>query len=229
MVQGIFHGQSRAEFLPRNSAVLKAVLQEAFEGGKESPAEKNDGLTSFQQMQIVGAVVDEIGKANQHQGEMVLAKYLYLLYRIYGIQCGLRFKKSHFGPYDPTLRRLTNNRTYFIHSGQTNRQTIGLQNTDKLFKYPNPQVDEVRTHFPEILSTFSAYKKPEERAHKVELLATVLKAIEDSGKSDPESVYSEMKDWKTDREKTGYASKAQMFPEQEIAACIEFSRKKGWI
>ncbi|MDR2480065.1 MAG: restriction endonuclease subunit S, partial [Treponema sp.] len=159
--------------------LMQAVLREAFES-TESQKQDNSGkqITKFQQMQIVGAVIDEINRVHQHQGEMIIAKYLYILEYVYKIKTGFTFQKWHFGPYDISLKKIINNPTYFTRSGKYVFQTVGIKNQDKLFKYPNRQVEEIRNNFPKILEIFRAYKTSSDRDRKIELLACVLKIIE---------------------------------------------------
>jgi type I restriction enzyme S subunit len=222
----------------------QSVLREAFGEGKESkPVESvpfveiyskinreiAEPISPFQQMQIIAAVIDEVDKVNQHQGEMVIAKYIYISEFVYKIRTGFNFKKWHFGPYDPKIKKLVNNRRYFRFVGKGKYQTISLQNTEQLFSYNNQQVDLIREKFPEILKVFNNYTRPELRSYKVELLASVLKAIEDSMNSNIDFIYNEFENWKTDREQTGFCSKAEKFSRDEVKKCLEFVKGKGWI
>jgi type I restriction enzyme S subunit len=187
---------------------------------------KKQTLNSFQLLQIVAAVVDENNKAGQHYGEMIVAKLLYILWYVYKIDTGFRFKKEQFGPYDPKLKKVVNNETYFT---RTKFQTFEVKNSEKLFLYPNQKVAQIRQNLPELLGEFSKYTNLSMRSNKIELLASVLKVVEDSGVSDVQSVYNGFKEWATDKAKTGFSTKAEKFSEAEVARCLKFAREKGWV
>jgi hypothetical protein len=67
------------------------------------------------------------------------------------------------------------------------------------------------------------------RLNKIELLASVLKVVEDSGLSDVQSVYNGFKEWDTDKVKTGFSTKAEKFSESDVNGCLKFARDKGWV
>ncbi|ULQ61047.1 restriction endonuclease subunit S [Brucepastera parasyntrophica] len=201
--------------------LMQAVLREAFE--------EKVAITPFQQMQLIATVIDTLENHNQHQGEMIIAKYLYILSFVSHIKTGFKFQKWHFGPYDPNIKKLINNRTYFSRQGKAGLETYRVSQKETLFKYPNPIVAEANNKLPEIIKIFSSTKNIEKRDHKIELLATVLKTIEDSKKTNPKDIYYEMAKWQTDQKLTGFISKAEKFSEQEVSDCIKFVTNKGWV
>ncbi|MBN2442969.1 MAG: restriction endonuclease subunit S [Spirochaetales bacterium] len=211
--------------------LMKTVLKEAFEVPtlqKETVQSEKKPLTPFQQMQIIGALIKQLEANSMRQGEMVLAKYLYLLSFVYGIKTGFSFKKWHFGPYDPVIRKLTGNRTYFKKQGTAGFETIGLVNEGELLKYSNKQVSAVNKNVGNLIDLFKGYSASE-RNNKIELMASVLKVVEDNGVQTVDGVYQGLKDWKTDKPKTGYANKAKKFSREKVAKCLEFMKKKGWV
>ena len=217
--------------------LMKAVLREAFEGDKEvsevpsnlEKSEKTQKVTPFQQMQLIATVIDILENYSQHQGEMIIAKYLYILAFVSHMHTGFQFKQWHFGPYDSAIKKRINNRNYFSRHGKKGFETYSVLKKETLFKYSNSMVAEAENTLPGIVEIFSGTRDVEKRDHKIELLATVLKTMEDSGKTEPEEVYYEMAKWQTDPELTGFTSKAEKFSEQEVANCIKFVKKEGWI
>lgn len=224
--------------------LMQAILREAFEDQKspsvnpEFPVSvesissalstSEPELNNFKKLQVLGSVIEILAEQRQAQGEMILAKYLYLLHFIYKINAGFQFKKWHFGPYDPEIKKVSNNRGYFRKTGKTGYETISVLNKERLFKYDNRVVQQIRENLPDIVSIFGKYKNPEERSHKIELLASVLKVIEDTDKSDLDSVYYEFARWTTDEKKTGFTSKAEKFSEEEVEKVLGFIKKQKW-
>jgi hypothetical protein len=211
--------------------LLQNILKDAFEGPevKQEICKGEEQIKPFEQMQLIGAVISALDAYNQNQGEMIIAKYLYILAFITKMDIGFKFRKWHFGPYDPQIKRRISNRKFFFKHGKAGYETYSVINQEILFKYPSQLVTDAKNTLPEIVHLFAGEKNVFKRDHRIELLATVLKVIEDSGKSSADEVYSEMTLWKTDKNITGFVSKAEKFSKDEASKCLEFVKKQGWI
>ncbi len=121
---------------------------------------------------------------------MATAKYVYLIEKVFGVPIYKEYRRLHLGPYSPEIKKNIFNKTYFSHT----TSGIDVLNGDKLFKYPVPNKQIIETAIDEISATFSKYSPPV-RSHKVELLATVCKVIEDIGSTELASVRQSMKEW----------------------------------
>lgn len=224
--------QTIDESLKKAEQLKQSILKKAFEGKlikNEIEEEKEKELTPFQLMQIVGAIINNLEEYNIHKGEMIIAKYLYLLQKLYGIRIGLKYGRWHFGPYAPKLKKLlTSPQGFFQQVGKGTKSYYAIKKKEQLFKYRNNLVAEVNEHFPKLIELFSKAKDSAKRDHKIELLATVSKIIEDFETLDHDSVYERMSEWETNKEITGYCNKAEKFSKDETMNCIEFIKKKEW-
>lgn len=177
-------------------------------------------LTKFQKMQIIGALIYNLELNNQRYGEMILAKYLYLADRLLRITTGLKYRQWHFGPYDPEIKKLINSKNGYFTRDKNG--CYSLVKKESLLKYPNQEVELINKKFSTLAELFNRYKKPDERKNKIELLASVCKVIEEKRSVNEIEVLNGMKEWKTDKQKTGFENKGDKFSEKEILKSIQF-------
>lgn len=187
------------------------------------------GVTALQQTQMIGAVIDVLVDHKDPRGEMMIAKYLYLLTVVVGVSTGFHFKRWHLGPYDLAIKDRLSDGTYFQKGGKEGWETFSLLRREELFRNAPSQVAEIRTHFPELSKALSRWNAVTPENRKVELVATVLKCVQDSGKQDLASVREEMRRWEIDFTLTGHGTKAEKFSEAEVRACLDFLRERGWM
>lgn len=220
------------EAFNRAQNIQQSLLQKAFQGelvteSKESVATTKTKVDWFKLKQIIGVIIRDLGQKSTLRGEMVLAKFTYLLQELYGANAGLQFKKHNFGPYNPAIKKAIlasafNKDKFFKVSGSGNAQVYALgKNSDKLFKYESEEVRNAESGMVELMKKIA--KLPSE---KIELLATVCKIIQDSQSIDPDVIWEEMNNWKT--EKRDSANKADLFDQDSVDKCLGFIKTQGW-
>ena len=220
--------ESINESLKQAEALRQSILKKAFSGNllKETVQEKvyKSKNQYFFQMQIIGKVASISKKNKIEHGEMTIAKYAYLADKLFGIPTGFEFNRWHLGPYPPAIKKVVNNKQYFQRSGNH----IEVVNESTLFKSTNDYTPLIDDAVSSLVSIFSKYKTPAERAHKTELLATICKVIEDIETTDLMLVRASMKEWKIDLKTSSFKNKAEKFSEDETKSCIGFIVSKGW-
>ena len=220
--------QTIDENLKKSETLRQSILKKAFEG-KLIPGGQVKKLTPFQIMQVVGAIIKNLEEYRIRKGEMIIAKYLYLLEKLYEIKIGFNYKQWHFGPYSSELKKILHSKNgLIIKAGSGNKSYFTIIKHQSLFKYHNTLVDEVNKNFPELIELFAKYKDAGIKDLKVELLATVCKVIEDNKELNSDNIHKKMFEWKTDKDITGYANKAEKFNKAETERCINFIIKQGW-
>lgn len=222
--------ESITHSLQQAHALKQSILKKAFEGKLVTTAKphKVSTVDYFKQVQVVAATLLAIKKTGKiiPEGEMAFAKGLYLIDRIYGVNTGLNYKRWHLGPYAPELKKIINNKQYFIKP--TNGQTwLSLKSIDTVLKYNNPELGKVENAVSRLNAIFQKYSASE-KSHKIELLATVCKVIEDIQSTDIDAVWQSMESWEINLPKTVFKTKAQKFTKEETSNCINFIVKNGW-
>ena len=213
--------------LEKAESLRQSILKQAFEGKLVKPV--SNKINNFETIQMLARVIQNLEQNKLYQGEMIIAKFLYLVIKLNGIQTNLKFKPWHFGPYSPNIKKLLHSRSgYFIHKGNKDKGYYTLSKREQIFKYAKPSFGLIDASFQELMKIFSKYKDNKTRNDKIELLATVCKVIEDTHYSEPEKVYSSMGQWKTDKEITGFNNKAEKFNLIETTKCLALIKEKGW-
>lgn len=218
--------ESISQSLQQAEALRQSILKKAFEGKLLNGMLVTNQMpknTYFYQMQVLGLIAQASKKHEIVHGEMTLAKYAYLVDKIYKVPTYFVYNKWHLGPYSPGIKKIVRNRTYFTRVAGS----INVINDSKLFKYRNPYANQIVEAIDELADIFSKYPF-NERAHKTELLATLCKVIEDSQTLDLKRIRSLMKDWKVDLQTTSIRNKAEKFSEEETKNCLSFIQAKGW-
>lgn len=199
---------------------LVAMLESVFDSPC-IPIERvlvKDNRWWFALKQGIGSVLDKLSKTQYERGEMVIAKYMYLLQEVYKVPFGLQFVKHQFGPYDPDIKKAIlgssfNKDKFFTVKGSGVKQVYSLgMKSDTLMKYSSDILTSAQSSLDELMQ-YTANAK----SRDIERLATVCKIIQDSQSNDERVVINEMKAWKNDK-----------FPPEEVRKTLAFVHQKGW-
>ncbi|MFY0683822.1 MAG: restriction endonuclease subunit S [Balneola sp.] len=222
--------QTIKENLQRAEALRQSILKKAFDGEllKEEIKEEQLEITPFQQMQMIGVLVDILKEEyDMAYGEMALAKFLFLVDRLKKYRTGFNFKDWHWGPYDPEIRKRLTSRNGFFKKNTAAHSVIELkQNKEKLFKYELENRTSLESGVREIADIISKFKKRKKTSRQLELLATVVKVVENESTIELKAVRDGMSNWKTP--KTDFKNKSEKFSEDETSKCLKFIKKQGW-
>lgn len=217
--------ESIKDSLQQAETLRQSILKQAFEGKLviDKPIEISKPKNIyFHQMQVLGMIA-KASKAKQiWHGEMTLAKYTYLVDRIYNIPTHYEFERLHLGPYPIAMKKAINKEYFKIVN-----YNIDVVNEQKLFKYKNSFKEQLINAVNDLADIFSQFK-PKDRAHKTELLATVCKVIEDIKSTDIKKVRESMKQWKVNLKTSSFKNKAEKFSEFDTKKCLEFIIENGW-
>jgi type I restriction enzyme S subunit len=163
------------------------------------------------------------------QGEMALAKDLYLIDRIFDVNTGYSYAKHNWGSFDPTFKQTINNKQYFVKKNFNKSKACywDLKDNGTLLDKISAEMKEQIKFGIELLhnKVFYQYtygKKPEMK----ELFATVLKCIEDTKSTELSVIREEMKRWKTPKQ--DFSDKAAKFSEQQTKEALDVILKEGW-
>ena len=208
----------------------QSILQQAFEGNLvknvveakvvEMYKPKNE---YFYQCQILATVIRASNKRNIQHGEMTLAKTAYLIDKIFDIPTYYDYKQWHLGPYAPAMKKAINKKDFF----NIQNNNISLAEGNKLFQYDNPNIALTENAIDELSDILLKYNS-KDRPHKIELLATVCKVVEDIKTTTFALVREAMINWKIDLKKTAFKHKAEKFSDLETERCLQFIVGKGW-
>lgn len=213
--------------LQQAEVLRQSILKKAFEGKLIKPQAKpvyKPKNVYFYQMQVLGKIAAASKEKGISHGEMTIAKYAYLVDKIYRIPTYYDYKRWHLGPYPPEIKKAINNSKFF----SKNSNGIEVTDIETLNKYQNPYTDQLQSAIDDLSSIFLPYQS-KNRSHQIELLATVCKVIEDIQSADLEVVRASMAEWKIDLPTTHFKSKAEKFSEEEIKKCLDMINEKGWI
>ena len=163
------------------------------------------------------------------QGEMALAKDTYLIDKIAGLNTGFTFAQHNWGSYDPTFKKIINNKQYFVRRNFENSKAtyFDLNDNEKLIdKIPDIIKESVRKTIEELDKKVFGKYHWHQKAEMKELYATVLKCIEDTQSIDLAVIRQTMKDWKTPKQ--DFPDKAAKFSEAQTKEALYLIVKEGW-
>lgn len=219
--------------LQQAETLKQSILKKAFEGKLVAAvAEQKETKVIplykpkneyFYQMQLLGIVAKASKQKQIEHGEMTLAKYAYLMDKVYNIPTYYEYNRWHLGPYPPIIKKAINNKQYFKKSGNH----IEVLNEKTLFNSTNPYTEKIQSAVNELSNIFSKYSS-KERSHKTELLATVCKVIEDIQSTNLKAIRQSMAEWKINLKDKKHKTKAEKFNEPETEKCLAFIKEKGW-
>lgn len=175
----------------------------------------------FYQTQVVAAIIN-VSKQNKiSHGEMTLAKFSYLLDKVYKVPTLFQYDRWHLGPYPKEMKKVVNNKKFF--KIQNNEVTVIPQKKEYNFQFQK-QVEAAVTDLASILNQY----KGKARSRQTELLATVCKVVEDIQSMDLKAVRKSMKQWPIELKGEKFKNKAEKFGEEETKASLSMLRSKGW-
>lgn len=219
--------------LQQAETLKQSILKKAFEGKLVSAVmEQREAKVIplykpkneyFYQMQLLGLVAKASKQKQIEHGEMTLAKYAYLIDKVYEVPTYFSYSRWHLGPYAPTIKKVINNKQYFKKLGNH----IEVVDEKTLFNSTNPYTEIMQSAINDLTNIFSKYST-RERSHKTELLATVCKVIEDIQSTDLNAIRQSMAEWKIDLKDKKHNTKAEKFNELETEKCLAFIKEKGW-
>jgi type I restriction enzyme, S subunit len=175
----------------------------------------------FYQTQLVAAIINASNKHKITHGEMTLAKYTYLVDKIYGVPTYFNYERLHLGPYPKEMKKIVNNRKFF--KIQNNEVSVVAQKKEYNFEFQQQMENAIA----ELASLFSQYNG-KKRSHQTELLATVCKVVEDIKSADLRAVRESMKNWPIDLKTSKFKNKAEKFSEEETRFTLNILVKRNW-
>jgi type I restriction enzyme S subunit len=218
--------ESINQSLQQAEALRQSILKKAFSGELITEVEeavfkpKNE---HFYQMQVLALIAKASKEKQISHGEMTIAKYAYLIDKLYNVPTHYQYNRLHLGPYPIAMKKAINNKEYF----KITNYNIDLINEKNLFKNGNPYQDQIVSAIDDLSKIFLNYSG-KERSHKTELLATVCKVIKDIKSTDLKDVRKSMMEWEIKLKTTTCKNKADKFTETETKKCLEFIVQKGW-
>jgi type I restriction enzyme S subunit len=222
-----------SQSLQQAETLRQSILKKAFEGSLITTVDEQREAKViplykpkneyFYQMQLLGIVAKTSKQKQIEHGEMTLAKYAYLIDKVYDVPTYFNYNRWHLGPYPPTIKKVINNKQYFKKSGNH----IEVLNEKTLFNSTNPNTAKMQSAVNDLTDIFSKYNT-KERSHKTELLATVCKVIEDIQSTNLKAIRQSMAEWKINLKDEKDKTKAEKFNEAETEKCLAFIKEKGW-
>jgi type I restriction enzyme, S subunit len=179
------------------------------------------GKSYFHQAQLVAAIVKASKKHKITHGEMTLAKYTYLIDKLYGVPTYFNYECLHLGPYPKEMKKIVNNKKFF--NIQNNEVSVVPQEKEYNYQFQR-QVEEAVA---ELASLFSQHKG-RERSHQTELLATVCKVVEDIRSTNLKEVRESMKNWRIYLKTSKFKNKAEKFTNTETKDTLKLLFDRGW-
>ncbi len=212
--------------LQEAEALRQSILKRAFEG--KLIAEERATLfvpanVYYYNVQTLAHILRASQEVEISHGEMTIAKYTYILNKLFAIPVFYNFERANLGPYAIEMKKAIKNKKFF---SKTDRG-IEIVNPNKLLTTDYPFRGQVHDAVNELSKIFSKYKG-KERSHKTELLATVCKVVEDIQTLDFSEVRKSMKEWKIELKNSRFKNKAEKFDEAETQRCLEFIIGRGW-
>jgi hypothetical protein len=175
----------------------------------------------FYQTQLVAAIVNASKKNKISHGEMTLAKYTYLVDKLYRVPTYFDYERWHLGPYPKEMKKVVNNKKFF--KIQNNEVSVVPQKKEYNYEFKQQVEDAIA----DLASVFNQYKG-QERSHQTELLATVCKVVEDIQSTDLKKVRESMKEWPIELKGGKFKNKAEKFGEDETKSILFLMSIKGW-
>lgn len=201
-----------------------AILDYAFQGKLiVVPATKKSNQTqTFGLLQAVGAIIEGYSRTKYRFGEMVTAKYAFLLQHVFQVPLGIQFQNQSFGPYDKSIKKAVYagiKQHYFVKD-KHGALVLG-DKASRILDSKYGLVTQVRAGMEQLTQHLK-----NATGHKVELLATVCKSIMDTGSTDFSVIKKHFEDWVTPEQ--AFATKADKFSDTEINNCIKFIMQQKW-
>lgn len=187
---------------------------------------KND---NFYKIQNVYAVLYANKLINVQQGEMALAKDMYLVDRIAQVNTGFSYAQHNWGSFDPAFKKTINNTQYFAKCYFPNSKAYYCDTADDgylLAKIPNELKAKAKATIAELHNKIFKNYFGTKKAEMKELYATVLKCIEDTQSTDFAIIRQAMKNWETPKQ--SFPNKAAKFSEQQTKGALSVIIKEGW-
>ena len=209
-----------------------SVLDSAFKGKLKRASINNEKEVvnwAYYQMQIIGASIQANRQDNIAQGEMAIAKDMYLLDRLYGINTKMNFVNHSWGPFAPEIKKRINNKQYFGRKNFPNSKAtyVAVKNeTQLLGKIDTTLRESIYQGIQDLNAKVFLKVEKYHIADRKELLATVLKCIEDTKSTDIDTIRNAMTNWKIKQGK--FKTKADKFTENETVRVIQFIKKMKW-
>ncbi|NHM04855.1 restriction endonuclease subunit S [Flavobacterium celericrescens] len=220
------HYQNKLEALQR---LKNSVLESAFKGEFKKEQKAKTFNLAFYQMQLIGLSIEANKYDNIPQGEMAIAKDMYLLDRLFQVPTKMNFANHNLGPFAPEIKKGITNKTHFDKKNFPNSQAtyVVTKNEEELFKTVSADLkSQVFNGISELNRKLFSKISPYKRAEAKELFATVLKCIEDTQSTDLPTIREAMKNWKI---KIGqFKTKFDKFPEPNTQLVIKFIVKENW-
>lgn len=226
--QLIQHYKSKLKSLQE---LKKSVLDSAFKGKlrRENTKPKKEFNLAFYQMQLIGLSIQANKQNNIVQGEMAVAKDIYLLDRLYDVNTKMKFVNHSWGPFAPEIKKRVTNKQYFGRKNFPNSQATYLDNINEELLLEKVDINIKQQIFKAIqdLNTKLFLKVTKYRIAEVkELLATVLKCIEDVQNTELSTIRQAMQNWKIKQGK--HKTKAEKFTEPDTEKILQFITKEKW-
>lgn len=222
----LLHYQNKLEDLQR---LKNSVLESAFKGEFKKEQKAKTFNLAFYQMQLIGLSIEANKFDNIPQGEMAIAKDMYLLDRLFQVPTKMNFANHNLGPFAPEIKKGITNKTYFGRKNFPNSQAtyVITQNEAELFKTVSAELkSQVFNGISELNSKLFSKVSPYKRAEAKELFATVLKCIEDTQSTELSTIREAMRNWKI--EIGQFKTKADKFTEPNTQLVIKFIVKENW-
>lgn len=221
MEEGIEAGLKQAE------ALRQSILKKAFEGKlikQQSVAVYTPKNISFYRMQVVGQILVGFRVRGLTFGEVGCAKTTYLIEKIFAVPIFNKYTRWHWGPFTSEIKKTLGTKYFKIEKNKT----IKVLDEEKLLEYSHPFKEMIEAGVEKLAGVFNRYSDAKVRLHKVELLATVCKVIEDIQCTDFAEIRQSMKEWSIDWPGVDFANKAEKFDATETKDCLEFIKNQGW-
>ncbi len=223
----IQHYQNKLKAL---QALKNSVLDSAFKGKlRKTKIAVKQPNHAFLQMQLIGLSIYANKKDNIAQGEMAIAKDMYLLDRLYGVDTKMKFVNHSWGPFAPEMKKRINNKQYFNRKNfpNSNATYVDVQNEETLLGKVSEDLaiqinDGIKDLNDKLFLKVTKYK----RAETKELLATVLKCIEDTQSVELSNIREAMSSWKIKQGQ--FKTKAEKFSQSACQKMLQFIIKNGW-
>lgn len=190
------------------------------------PTAKND---NFYKIQNVYAVLYANKLINVQQGEMALAKDMYLVDRIAQVNTGFTYAQHNWGSFDPAFKKTINNTQFFAKCYFPNSKAYYCDTADNgylLAKIPSELKEKAKATIAELHNKIFKNYFGSKKAEIKELYATVLKCIEDIQNTDFAIIRQAMKNWKTPKQ--SFSDKATKFSEQQTREALGVIIREGW-
>ncbi len=211
-----------------NDRLVKGLVSEVLE---EAGNTKEKYLTKqeigFLQILCIAYALHVLKQRNMLQGEMGLAKYIYLADRIGEVDTKFKFEQNNFGPYPSNFkRRLFTRSRYFYKAGEEGYEVIDLTSkSNRLFGKKSEQTEQIKKSMQSLANIFEPYKK--NRAHKLELLASVCWLVEKTKQTDFETIWEELENWETPK-RNDVDKKSELFTQKEVKDSLNYLIENNW-